>query len=83
MIDKILNLLDEAKNNIKQQAEHISATAKNQYEKVIEDWLQIIPNIVSHKDFSSSISEGVRCKPRVCIEHLPKLKMKNPCEKLS
>ncbi len=45
MVDKILNLLDEAKNNLKHQAENISANARNQYEKVIEDWIQIIPHI--------------------------------------
>lgn len=45
MVDKILNLLDDAKNNIKNQAENISASAKNQYEKMVEDWLQIIPQI--------------------------------------
>ena len=45
MVDKILNLLDDAKNNIKNQAENISASAKNQYEKMIEDWIKIIPQI--------------------------------------
>lgn len=45
MVDKILNLLDDAKNNIKNQAENISASAKNQYEKMVEDWIQIIPQI--------------------------------------
>ena len=45
MVDKILNLLDDAKNNIKNQAENISASAKNQYEKMVEDWIKIIPQI--------------------------------------
>ena len=45
MVDKILNLLDDAKNNIKNQAENISASAKHQYEKMVEDWIQIIPQI--------------------------------------
>ena len=45
MVDKILNLLDDAKNNIKNQAENISASAKNQDEKMVEDWIKIIPQI--------------------------------------
>ena len=45
MVNKILNLLDDAKNNIKNQAENISASAKNQYEKMVEDWIKIIPQI--------------------------------------
>ncbi len=65
MIDKILNLLDDAKNNIKNQAENISASAKNQYEKMVEDWIQIIPQIeesglqLNSFSFSASLNPSI------------------------
>jgi len=68
MIDKILNLLDDAKNNIKHQAENISATARNQYEKMIEDWLQIIPNIEESGLQMYSFSFGASLNPSIDAE---------------
>jgi 16S rRNA C967 or C1407 C5-methylase (RsmB/RsmF family) len=68
MIDKILNLLDDAKNNIKHQAENLSANAKSQYEKIIEDWLQIIPNIEESGLQMYSFSFGASLNPSIDAE---------------
>lgn len=68
MVDKILNLLDEAKNNLKHQAENISANARNQYEKVIEDWIQIIPHIEQSGLSLYSFSFGASLNPSIDAE---------------
>lgn len=68
MVDKILNLLDEAKNNLKHQAENISANARNQYEKVIEDWIQIIPHIEQSGLQLYSFSFGASLNPSIDAE---------------
>jgi hypothetical protein len=75
MVDKILNLLDDAKNNIKNQAENISASAKNQYEKMVEDWIQIIPQIeesglqLYNFSFSASLNPSIDAEFRgKCVD---------------
>lgn len=77
MVDKILNLLDDAKNNIKNQAENISASAKNQYEKMVEDWIQIIPQIEESGlqlysfSFSASLNPSIDAEFRGKCEFFP------------
>jgi 16S rRNA C967 or C1407 C5-methylase (RsmB/RsmF family) len=75
MVDKILNLLDDAKNNIKNQAENISASAKNQYEKMVEDWIKIIPQIEESGlqlysfSFSASLNPSIDAELRgKCVD---------------
>ena len=75
MVDKILNLLDEAKNNIKNKAENISASAKNQYEKMVEDWIKIIPQIEESGlqlysfSFSASLNPSIDAEFRAkCVD---------------
>jgi 16S rRNA C967 or C1407 C5-methylase (RsmB/RsmF family) len=68
MVDKILNLLDDAKNNIKNQAENISASAKNQYEKMVEDWIKIIPQIEESGLHLYSFSFSASLNPSIDAE---------------
>jgi 16S rRNA C967 or C1407 C5-methylase (RsmB/RsmF family) len=75
MVDKILNLLDDAKNNIKNQEENISASAKNQYEKMVEDWIKIIPQIEESGlqlysfSFSASLNPSIDAELRgKCVD---------------
>jgi 16S rRNA C967 or C1407 C5-methylase (RsmB/RsmF family) len=68
MVDKILKYLDEVKTKIEQQTENISASAKNQYEKVLEDWLQIIPDLELTGLQLYSFSLGASLNPSIDAE---------------
>lgn len=68
MFDKIINLIDEAKSNIKQQADNISAGARQQYEKMVDDWIQIIPEIEGSGLTLYSFSLGASLNPSIDAE---------------
>jgi 16S rRNA C967 or C1407 C5-methylase (RsmB/RsmF family) len=68
MVDKILNLLDEARNKLKHEAENISSNARNQYDKVLDDWIKIIPQIEQSGLTLYSFSFGASLNPSIDAE---------------
>jgi 16S rRNA C967 or C1407 C5-methylase (RsmB/RsmF family) len=68
MVDKILNLLDEARNKLKHEAENISSNARNHYDKVLDDWIKIIPQIEQSGLTLYSFSFGASLNPSIDAE---------------
>ncbi|RME95378.1 MAG: hypothetical protein D6772_13290 [Bacteroidetes bacterium] len=72
MIDKVIKALQDAGESLREQTAHIGTGAKEKAYQLIEDWLQVFPQLEAHGLVVKSFALGLALSPSLEVDMVGK-----------